>query len=331
MQYQYIFRSVLGPFVVVFVGIFFGLLYKGIDRILHARMQKRVGPPVMQPFFDVKKLLIKENLVPENAVDWLFNLMPVLSLVSVISILLYIPLGSEPILSTKGDLILILYLLMLPAICLMVGAFASSSPYATVGAQREMVMMISYEFPLAVTIIAMVWRLSKVYAAPHLFTLEFISTHPLWGEVGVFGAIGLAILLIVLLTVIPIELSRVPFDVPEADSEIAGGLLAEYSGKNLAMFYMSDAVKAVVMAGLVVALFFPYSISGLFGSPPYITYVIDFAFFLLKTFVVLFISVTLVRTAFARYKIDQVTYVFWVPVTVTAVMGLVLLYFDVIL
>ncbi|MGD2247657.1 MAG: NADH-quinone oxidoreductase subunit H [Candidatus Methanofastidiosia archaeon] len=330
MQYQYILRSVLGPFVVVCVGIFFGLLYKGIDRILHARMQKRVGPPVMQPFFDVKKLFIKENLVPENAVDWLFNLMPVLSLVSVISILLYIPLGSEPILSTKGDVILILYLLMLPAICLMVGAFASSSPYATVGAQREMVMMISYEFPLAVTIIAMVWRLSKVYTA-NIFTLEFISTHPLWGEVGVFGGIGLVILLIVLLTVIPIELSRVPFDVPEADSEIAGGLLAEYSGKNLAMFYMSDAVKGIVMAGLVVALFFPYSISGLFGSPLYIRYVIDFLFFLLKTFVVLFISVTLVRTAFARYKIDQVTYVFWVPVTVTAVMGLVLLYLDVIL
>ncbi|MBU7024077.1 MAG: NADH-quinone oxidoreductase subunit H [Theionarchaea archaeon] len=327
----FILRAVAGPFVVAFVGIFFGLFYKGIDRILHARMQKRVGPPVWQPFFDVKKLLIKANLVPENAIDWLFNLMPVLSLVSVISILLYIPLGSEPLLSTKGDLILILYLLMLPAICLMLGAFASSSPFATVGAQREMVMMISYEFPLAVTIIAMVWRLSKLDAASNVFTLEYISTHPLWGEVGVFGVIGLVILLVVLLSVIPIEMSSVPFDVPEAQSEIAGGLLAEYSGKNLAMFYMSDAVKSIVMAGLVVALFFPYGISHYFGSPQYISYIIDFAFFLLKTLIVIFVSVTLVRTAFARYKIDQVTYVFWVPVTVTALMGLLLLYLDVLL
>ncbi|MBU7009549.1 MAG: NADH-quinone oxidoreductase subunit H [Theionarchaea archaeon] len=328
---MYILRSVLGPFVVAFIGIFFGLLYKGVDRILHARMQKRVGPPVTQPFLDVRKLLIKENLVPENAVDWLFNLMPVLSLVSVTSILLYIPLGFEPLLSTKGDLILILYLLMLPAICLMVGAFASSSPYATVGAQREMVMMISYEFPLAVTIISMVWRLSKVHAASNLFTLEYISTHPLWGEVGVFGAIGLVILLVVLLTVIPVELSRVPFDIPEAESEIAGGLLAEYSGKNLAMFYMSDAVKAIVMAGLVVALFFPYTISQYFGWPLYLEYIIDFAFFLVKTFIIVFVSVTVVRTAFARYKIDQVTYVFWVPVTVASLIGLLLLYLDVIL
>ena len=326
-----ILRSVLGPFVVAFVGIFFGLLYKGIDRILHARMQKRVGPPVTQPFLDVRKLLIKENLVPENAVDWLFNLMPVLSLVSVTSILLYIPLGFEPLLSTKGDLILILYLLMLPAICLMVGAFASSSPFATVGAQREMVMMISYEFPLAVTIISIVWRLSKVHAASNLFTLEYISAHPLWGEVGVFGALGLVILFVVLLTVIPVELSRVPFDVPEAQSEIAGGLLAEYSGKNLAMFYMSDAVKAIVMAGLVVALFFPYTISQYFEWPLYLEYIADFAFFLVKTFVLVFVSVTVVRTAFARYKIDQVTYVFWVPVTVASLIGLLLLYLDVIL
>jgi formate hydrogenlyase subunit 4 len=327
----FILRSVLGPFVVAFVGIFFGLLYKGIDRILHARMQKRVGPPVTQPFLDVKKLLIKENLEPENAVGWLFNLMPVLSLVSVTSILLYVPLGFEPLLSTKGDLILILYLLMIPAICLMVGAFASSSPFATVGAQREMVMMISYEFPLAVTLIAIVWRLSKIYIASNVFTLEYISVHPLWGEVGVFGFIGLAILLIVLLSVIPIEMSSVPFDVPEAQSEIAGGLLTEYSGKNLAMFYMSDAVKSIVMAGLVVALFFPYSISQFVRLPQYIEYVADFAFFLLKTFIVLFVSVTLVRTAFARYKIDQVTYVFWVPVTVTSLIGLLLFYLDVIL
>jgi NADH:ubiquinone oxidoreductase subunit H len=191
--------------------------------------------------------------------------------------------------------------------------------------------MISYEFPRAVTIIAIVWRLSKIYTASHLFTLEYISAHPLWGEVGVFGVIGLALLFVVLLIVIPIELSRVPFDVPEAQSEIAGGLLVEYSGKNLAMFYMSDAVKTIVMAGLVVALFVPYNISHYFGTPQYINYVLDFAFFLLKTFIVLFVSVTLVRTAFARYKIDQVTYVFWVPVTVTSLIGLLLLYLDVIL
>lgn len=326
-----IIKSIIGACVLAFLGIFFGLLYKGIDRKLHARMQMRVGPPITQPFKDVRKLLLKENLVPENAVGWVFNLMPILSLASIISILLYIPLGFEPILSTKGDLILILYLLMFPAICLIIGGFASSSPYATVGAQREMVMMISYEFPLAVTIISIVWRLSKLYSVPNLFTLDFISSNPLWGDVGVFGLIGLVILLGVLLVVTPIELSKIPFDMPEAETEIAAGLLVEYSGKNLAMFYMADAVKTIVMASIVVALFFPYGISQYFGFSQYINYIIDFAFFLLKTFLVILVSVTIARTSFARLKIDQVTYMLWVPVTVTSIIGLLLLYLDTVL
>jgi len=326
-----ILKSIIGTCIIAFLGIFFGLIYKGIDRKLHAHMQMRVGPPITQPFKDVRKLLLKENLVPENAVDWVFNLMPILSLISVISILLYIPLGFDPILSTKGDLILILYLMMLPAICLILGGFASSSPYATVGGQREMVMMISYEFPLAVTIIAMVWRLSKIYTVSNVFTLQFISSNPLWDKVGVFGVIGLVILLGVLLVVTPIELSKIPFDVPEAETEIAGGLLVEYSGKNLAMFYMTDAVKTVVMASIVVALFFPYGISQYFDFSQYVNYVIDFAFFLIKTFAVILVSVTIARTSFARLKIDQIAYILWVPVTITSIIGLLLLYLDTVL
>ena len=321
-------KSVIGACLVAFIGIVFGLLYKGIDRKLHAHMQMRVGPPITQPFKDVRKLFLKENLVPENAVVWVFNLMPVISLVSVISILLYVPLGVDPVLSTRGDLILILYLLMLPAVCMILGGFASSSPYATVGAQREMVMMISYEFPLAVTIIAIVWRLSKIYSASNIFTLQFIAAHPLWNNVGVFGVIGLVILLAVLLIVTPMELSKIPFDVPEAETEIAGGLLAEYSGKNLGMFYISDAVKTVVMASIVVALFFPYSISQYFSFPQYVDYGIDFAFFLFKAFAVIFVSVTVVRTSFARLKIDQIAHMLWVPVTITSIIGLLLLYLD---
>ena len=324
-------KALLGACGVALIGIFFGLLYKGIDRKLHAHMQMRVGPPITQPFKDVRKLLLKDNLVPENAVGWIFNLMPLIALASVITILLYVPLGFEPILSTKGDLILVIYLLMLPAISLIIGGFASSSPYATVGAQREMVSMISYEFPLAVTIIAMVWRASDISPMGEAFNLGFIANNPLWNEVGVFGFLGLLVLLGVLLAVTPLELSKIPFDVPEAETEIAGGLLVEYSGKNLGMFYLADAVKAIAMAAIVVALFFPYGISGYFELPEYAAYVLDFTFFLVKTLVVLIGAVTIVRTSFARLKIDQLAYMFWVPVTLTSIIGLILLYLDTVL
>ncbi|MEA1994183.1 MAG: complex I subunit 1 family protein [Euryarchaeota archaeon] len=326
-----ILKTLIGSCGIALFGIIFGLLYKGIDRKLHAHMQMRVGPPITQPFKDVRKLFLKDSLVPENAVGWVFNLMPILSLASVITILLYIPLGSEPILSTKGDMILILYLLMLPAICLIIGGFASSSPYATVGAQREMVAMISYEFPLAVTIIGIVWRLNKLYPMAEAFSLDVMSSNPLWNDVGVFGILGLVVLLGVLLIVTPLELSKIPFDVPEAETEIAGGLLVEYSGKNLGMFYMADAVKTIVMASIVVALFFPYGLSQYFELSQYLNYVIDFVFFLIKAFAVILVSVTVVRTSFARLKIDQIARMFWVQVTLISLIGLVLLYLDVVL
>ena len=72
--------------LITLFGLVFGLIYKGIDRKIAAHMQGRIGPPLNQPFLDVRKLFVKENIVPENAVDWVFNLAPLLGLVSCIKI-----------------------------------------------------------------------------------------------------------------------------------------------------------------------------------------------------------------------------------------------------
>jgi NADH:ubiquinone oxidoreductase subunit H len=149
--------------------------------------------------------------------------------------------------------------------------------------------------------------------------------------VGPVGFIGLCILLLTLLIVTPAELSKIPFDAPEAETEIAGGLLAEYSGRNLAMFYLSDAVKTVAMAGIVVALFFPYNISVFFNLPIIISIIIDVLFFLLKVFIIIFFAVTLVRVAFARLKIDQVSYTYFIQLTLLGLTGLVLVVVDTML
>jgi len=100
---------IIGTIALALFGIFFGLVYKGIDRKLSAH-QGRIGPPIRQPFRDVVKLFTKENIVPENAIPWIFNLAPLVGLVATISILLYLPLGGfQPLFPGKGDLILILY------------------------------------------------------------------------------------------------------------------------------------------------------------------------------------------------------------------------------
>jgi len=250
--------KIIGAIVIAFLGVVLGLFYKGIDRKLAARMQARVGPPIRQPFLDFFKLMIKENIVPQNAVPWIFNGAPIMALVSSITILLYLPVGNiPPLLSGYGDIILIVYLLTLPAIGMVVGGFASGSPYANVGAQREMVMMMSYELPLVTAVVALGWKLSQVYPQLNVFSLAVINAHPIWGLVGPLGFIGAILLFITFAAVTPGELSKVPFDAPEAETELAGGILVEYSGRNLALFSLADAVKTVVMMSLTVALFSP--------------------------------------------------------------------------
>ena len=327
MNEELLFRIIIGGIGITFVSLFFGLLFKGIDRKIAAHMQKRVGPPIRQPFRDIGKLMVKENIVPENSIPWLFNLAPILCLASSATLLFYMPLGGyEPLLTGHGDLILILYLLILPSFAMVMGGFASGSPYATVGAQREMVTMMSYEFPLAVVIISLVWRISEFTG--DVFSLNFISAHPIWEQVGLLGLIGAIILLLVLVLVIPAELSKIPFDVAEAETEIAGGLLAEYSGRNLALFYLADGVKTFALASLMIALFFPYNLSGYFDLGTYAAAGADILFFLLKVFLVILFSVTLIRIGVARLRISQVVSTYWIALTLIALLGLVLIMWD---
>jgi formate hydrogenlyase subunit 4 len=324
-----ILKIVIGTIGVAIFGVVFGLLYKGIDRKISAHMQGRIGPPIRQPFRDVRKLFTKENVVPENAIPWIFNFAPLLGLVATISILLYLPVGGfNPILSWSGDLILILYLLIIPSLAMVIGGFSSGSPYATVGAQREMATMMAYEFPLAIIIISIAWKLTQV-GAENVFALSTIAASPVWEAVsGPLGIIGFLILLLVLVIVTPAELSKIPFDAPEAETEIAGGLLVEYSGRNLAMFYLTDGVKTVVMASIIVALFFPYNLSPLAGAEGYLAHALDALFYLLKVFLVVLFSVTLIRVGIARLKIDQIVYTYWIPLTLISLVGLILVMWD---
>jgi formate hydrogenlyase subunit 4 len=326
-------RIIVGTIGVTIFGIVFGLFYKGIDRKISAHMQGRIGPPIVQPFRDVRKLFTKENIVPENSIPWIFNLIPLLGLVATITILIYLPIGGfQPLISWGGDLILILYLLIFPSLALVIGGFASGSPYAVVGAQREMATMIAYEFPLAIIIISLAWKLSQV-GGENVFALSTIVGNPIWNSVtGPLGFIGFAILLFVLIIVTPAELSKIPFDAPEAETEIAGGLLVEYSGRNLAMFYLTDSVKTVVMASIIVALFIPYNLSTLpilgLQSGSYIAYAVDVIFYLIKLLIVILFSVTLIRVAIARLKIDQIVYTYWIPLTLLSLVGLIFIMWD---
>lgn len=317
-----------GAVLTIVGGGIVGLFYRGLDRKIAARMQARIGPPLRQPFLDLGKLLVKETIIPKTAVPWVFSAMPFLAVIASFTALLYLPLGPfGPILDGHGDAILVLYLLAVPALAMALGGFASGSPLGAVGAQRELVMLVSYEFPLAVVLVALAWRLSALGISPS-FSLGTMARYPLWGSVGPLGVIGLCVLLASLLVVTPAELAKIPFDIPEAETEIAGGLFVEYSGSYLALFYLADAVRTVVMAGLVVALFIPYGISGPLGLRGAAAHAVDFLFWLFKVFMVMVAAVTTVRVGMARLKVDQIARGFWWRITAVALSGLLLLVLD---
>ncbi|MEM2918138.1 MAG: complex I subunit 1 family protein [Candidatus Altiarchaeota archaeon] len=315
--------------LVTFASIFIGLIYKGIDRKLTAKLQGRIGPPITQPIRDIKKLMIKENIVPKDAIPWIFNSIPIFSLAITISIFFYIPfLGFEPILSSYGDFILVLYLLTIPSLGLVIGGFSSGSPYATVGAQREMVMMLSYEFPLVVTCIAVATLISANNPNLNAFSIQDISNFSVLNSVSIVGFLGLIFLFSSIFFVLPAEVSKIPFDVAEAETEIAGGLLAEYSGRNLAFFYLTDSVKTIAILSIIVAIFFPYNISNFFSISLIPDFVLNLLFYLIKIFILMLLSITLIKVSVARLKIDQIVYLYLFPIAIISLIGLILVIID---
>ena len=322
----------LGPIVVTLVGAIVGLVYLGIDRVLVARMQARVGPPLAQPFRDVSKLMMKESIIPNGSLRWLFQFAPIMCVMGSAALLLYIPLFGQPALfEGSGDAILIIYLLTIPSLALVAGGFASSSPYASVGAQREMVVMIGYEFPLSVTIVSLAWRILQATDA-NAFSLSTMAQYPIWDLVGPLGFVGAILLLVSLIAVTPGELGRIPFDIAEAETELAGGMLVEYSGRNLALFYLGNAIRGFAVLSLVVALFFPYGIGAATGLGSVAAIVaVDALFFLLKVLAVMFVAVVVVRSAMARFKVNQASVFYVTGVTLVSLIGLLLLWADMML
>ena len=309
-------------------GIIGGFILLGVDRKIAAHMQARVGPRLRQPYWDFLKLLCKENVIPDNAIVWLYNAAPLVALASAATILLYLPVaGFAPILEGKGDLILVMYLLVVPALAMVAGGFASGSPYATIGAQREMVTMIAYELPLATTVVAFAWKMTQMGLAMP-FSLETITANPILGMVGPVGVVGVFMLFMAMVLVTPGELSKVPFDAPEAKSELADGLLVEYSGRNLGMYYLTLGTKMVVMATLTTALFIPYGISGWLGLSGIAAHAVDIVFFVIKVLFITFVSMTLIRVVSARFRINQVVTVYWKYGGLLSIIGLLLLMLD---
>jgi NADH-quinone oxidoreductase subunit H len=311
-----LFQILIFPgFLLLFVLAFF---YEWVDRKFYARLQRRYGPlytgplGLLQPVADFIKLLLKEDLVPAACDRAIFTLAPLTYFVLPLTALFVMPIVSETALvSFEGDLFFLLFVFTLLALTVFLAGWSSSSRFGLVGGVRAALQMIGYEIPLGLAMIA------PAIAAKSLS----ISTIALWQSNNsiwtiLIQPIGFVVVVVSLLA----ELEFVPFDIPEAETEIVAGWRTEFSGRKLALFRLGRDLELVLASALIAALYL--------GGAQAVGPVPAVVTFLVKTILVvcLFSSV---RAIFARFRIDQVTAGMWRYLLPLAVLQIILVQFGI--
>ncbi len=298
----------------IFPGFLFsaamGLFAGWIERKVTARVQWRLGPPWYQNYLDVIKLLFyKETLIPENVSKIIFFGMPLLSLAgaTLVSTVILV-ISASPQVSFLGDLIVVIYLLMIPAISLMLGAFASANPLASLGASREMKLMLSYELPFIISILVPVIKSGYAIKLGDIIMRQSAYGHTINSASGVIS-------FVVMLLCAQAKLGFVPFDMPEAETEIMTGPYIEYSGKALGIFKLAKAVMLFALPVLMIVLYF----GGIaFNAEAFIKNILQYLSIL--------VVIVVIKNTNPRVRIDQAVRFFWGPVTILALISAALAY-----
>jgi len=314
-------------YVLVFPGFLFcsaaGLLLAGIDRKMVARMQKRIGPPILQPFYDFMKLMGKETIIPHNAAKKVYLAAPVVGFVSLVVTALLIPIFGFTAFSGVADIIVILYLLTIPAVSIIIGGAASGSPYAGVGISREMVAMVSYELPFVIILLAVAKKVGLETGEGITFSLAAITQYQI-ASGALITKWALIPAALAMLLVIPCEVGSQPFDVAEAETEICEGPLVEYSGAPLGLYKLNYAIKMFIMTALFTTLFFGGP--GVSVGNEAANTAINAVLFLLICAAVTVVCITLIHAVTARLKVEKLFKFYWTVVTGLALLSLILVW-----
>jgi len=270
-------------FVNIIVFLAFAPLFEGIVRKLTAKVQSRQGPPVIQPYYDIIKLLGKENFTVGN---WVFTLAPLMSFAAILSVICFIPLGYKTnFLTQYADVITIIYLLTMGGVSILLGALSSRNTFAMMGASREMVTMIMVEPVLAMTFFVGAVKVKSLGIDATIFSV--MNTGYSWAVV---------LMLVLYLMALQAFVGKQPFDIAEAEQEILEGPFIEYSGPNYALFKYSMMLKQMFYASLFVMVFVPFFYTGI--------YALDIIIQLCETALV-YVLIALVGSTNPRLRIDQ--------------------------
>jgi len=230
----------LGLIITVLIILVLIPILDGIERkFIKARIQSRVGPPILQTYYDLIKLFRKELLVPSTA-SKLFIIAPILSFFTSVATLFVVPYTLSNPLGFEGDLILFIYLLIFSSITALLGGLSSSNPFTEVSSSRELSLLMASELFLGLSIAVIALKQSSL-------SLSKISSTPV-----ITPSVILAY--IALLYYAFIKSARTPYDIAEAEPEIASGYLIEYSGPLLAFMILGNLVRRYLTTSFFVVV-----------------------------------------------------------------------------
>jgi NADH-quinone oxidoreductase subunit H len=289
----------------IFPGFVFssilGLFSTWVDRKVTARVQWRVGPPLLQPFYDFLKLMGKETLLPASGNRVVFLAAPVVSLAAVTLVSMILWLANLTVSTFLGDLIVVVYLLLIPSLSLILGGMASGNPLATTGASREMKLILAYELPFLICLAVVIMKSGLG------ITLESVARSPSIASVS--GALAAVISLLC----VQAKLGFTPFDVAEAETEIMSGPYIEYSGAPLALFKLSQAILLFELPVFLITVF----LGGIHLAGWGILW------FVLE-YVAILALIVVIKNTNPRIRIDQAVRFFWRYLTPIAIVSFLL-------
>lgn len=283
--------NVIGIVVFAIVAPVLGCLLGGLDRVISARMQGRVGPPILQPYYDVRKLLSKDN-VSTNGAESIY-----------VTTALVFAIVAGGIFYSGGNILLSIFLVTMGTLFFIIAAYSSRSPYAEIGANREIMQVMAYE-PMVLILAVGFFMASGTFNVGDLFSIDCPIICKAW------------IIFIGLLFILTIKLRKSPFDISmshHAHQEIVRGMTTEMSGPTLAKVEVMHWVENVLFLGWV-GMFFIWS------NPLSIVLAIVVAF-------LAFFLEILIDNNFARVKWQAMLKSAWIVALVTGVVNIALLMF----
>jgi len=310
---QFVIAGVIAALAVFLIIALFALVAIWLERKVAAHAQDRLGPMevgwhgVLQTLADALKLFLKEDIVPKLVDRKLFAIAPVLVFTTAMAVFVVLPFGEKLIVSNLN--IGILYIVAISSLAvpgILMAGWSSNNKWSLFGAVRSAAQIVSYEIPVALAIICVVMVVGSMGMQDIVHAQEGGFWRWLVFRSFPFNFIAFFIYFIGSIA----EINRIPFDLPEGESELVAGFMTEYSGMRWAFFFLAEYGNMFAVSAIASTLFL-----GGWQSPfSFLSFIPGWVWFLAKVMFLVFVQMW-IRWTLPRLRVDQLMYVCWKVLT----------------